>query len=242
AQALGATSLEAEESEHFTAGLVYKPSANFSVSGDYFYTKINNRIIFSRNITPSISPEVANILAGGNLFAARFFTNALDTETQGYDLRADYKLDFQAQGELKLSALYHYNKTKIKGGVRSPSILGADGGGVIFSDEDQERLESGQPNESLILTANYKIGDFNSVFRVIKAGAFSEEERRLSSQWLADVDIAYQIHNFNIAVGAHNLFNSNHRDSKNSVEGIALQNSPYGYNGGFYYLRLSADF
>ncbi len=241
AQALGATSLKAEESLHFTAGLVFEPLSNLSFSADYFYTRIDNRIIFSRNITSSISPEIASILATGNLSAARFFTNAIDTETHGFDLRADYRLDFQNFGELKLAALYHYNRTRIKGGVSSPTILGENGGSIIFSEADRERLESGQPHETLILSANYKNGDFNGLFKLIKAGNFSEESQRLGSQWLADIDLDYRLDkHFNIGLGVHNLFDS--EPDRNGQDGAYLQSSPYGYNGGFYYLRLSATF
>ncbi|MDQ7091927.1 MAG: TonB-dependent receptor [Methylococcales bacterium] len=237
AKELGASSLEAEESEHFTLGFIYQPTVNFSLSADYFYTKIKNRIIFSRNISSSTSID-NDILA---LIPSRFFSNAIDTETQGVDLRANYHLDLQENGDLKFTVGYHYNNNKIIGDVRSPAILGKEGAGIFLSDRDKERLELGQPNDNLILMAHYKQGNFDGVVKLIKAGAFSDQKERPDSQWLTDIDLAYQIHsNFNVAIGVHNLFNTD--PERNSEDGEFPRSAPYGYNGGFYYARLAADF
>ncbi len=236
AQELGASSLKPEESQHFTAGFVYKPTANLSLSADYFYTKIENRIIFSRNISSSNSSIDSDILA---LIPARFFSNAIDTQTQGYDLRGNYLIDFEEQGELKLTVGYHYSKNRLKGSVRSPAVLGEEGSKIFFS--DRERLELGQPNDNLILMAYYKKDDFDGVVKFIKAGAFSDQQERPDSQWLVDIDLSYQLHsNFNVAVGVHNLFDS--EPERNSEDGEFPRSAPYGYNGGFYYCRLAVDF
>jgi iron complex outermembrane receptor protein len=233
--------LEPETSEHFTVGFVFEPTTNFSLSADYFYTKIKDRIVFSGNVGAFNSPLIGKLLEPFNLFAVRSFLNAIDTETQGYDLRANYSFDFQQKGELKLTAAYHYNKNKIIGSVRSPAIFGDNGADIVFSEQEKERVELGQPNDSLILMAHYKRGDFDGAVKLIKAGAFSEAGQRPDSQWLADIDLAYQVHpNFNVAVGVHNLFDT--EPERNAEDGTFLQSSPYGYNGGFYYFRLAADF
>jgi len=240
-QGLGALPLDPETSRHFTAGFVYSPLPSFSFSMDYFYTKINDRIVLSENITPGFSPEIADVLDVRHLGAVRFFTNAINTETHGIDIRANYTMLFDNDSQLKLSALYQYNKTLLQGGVRVIDILARSGRNALFGAKEQERLESGQPNQSLILMADYQYKAFDGVVKLIKAGGFSEAGQRTSSQWLADIDLAYQIHpNFNIAVGVHNLFDST--PDRNATDGTFLQSSPYGYNGGFYYFRLSADF
>ena len=233
--------LKPETSEHFTAGFVFEPTTNFSFSADYFYTKIRNRIVFSGNVGAFNSPLMGELLAPYNLFAIRSFLNAIDTETQGYDLRANYSFDFKQKGTLKLTAAYHYNKSKIIGDVRAPAIFGDNGADIVFSEQEKERLELGQPNDNLILMAHYKKGNFDGAVKLIKAGAFSEAGQRPDSQWLADIDLAYQVHpNFNVAVGVHNLFDT--EPERNAEDGTFLQSSPYGYNGGFYYFRLAADF
>ncbi|MDQ7091931.1 MAG: TonB-dependent receptor [Methylococcales bacterium] len=241
ANALDARLLKPETSKNFTMGFIYKPTENFSVSVDYFYTQIIDRIILSDNISIVNAPEITPALEPYGLWAARGFINAIDTETQGVDLRANYELDFKNKGHLKLSARYHYNKNRVDGPIQSRIILDAAGNNLSFSEKERERLEFGQPNESLILMAHYKSRGFDGVIKLIKAGAFSEEAQRLKSQWLADIDLSYQVHsNFNVAVGVHNLLDS--QPSRNALNGQLLTSSPYGYNGGFYYFRLTADF
>ncbi len=233
--------LKPEKSQHLTIGLVFEPITNFSLTADYFYTKITDRIVLSGNIGGFNSPAIGDVLRSSDIFAIRSFLNALDTETQGYDLRANYKLNFQQQGELKLTAAYHYNKNKAIGEVRAPAIFGSNGADIVFSEKDRERLELGQPNDNLMLMANYKNGNFNGMLKLIKSGAFSEAGQRPNSQWLTDIDLAYQIHsNFNIAIGVHNLFDT--KLERETDDGNLLTNAPYGHGGGFYYFRLTADF
>ncbi|MCK5728244.1 MAG: TonB-dependent receptor [Methylococcales bacterium] len=240
-QALGAKALKPEKSQHFTIGFMLEPVAHFSLSADYFYTKIDDRIIFSRNITSGLSPEIKGILGSNNLSAARFFTNAINTETQGYDIRANYDFNLQKRGELKLSALYHYHQTKVLGGVHAPEILGEHGGDIIISHGDHENIESGQPSQNLILMADYKVGGFEGAFKVMKVGGFTFNQEGFESQWLADIDLSYQLdRHFNIGIGVHNLFDS--APKKLRGNGRFLQTSPFGHNGGFYYMRLSAEF
>ena len=54
--------------------------------------------------------------------AARFFTNAIDTETKGYDLVGNYQRAMVG-GRLDLSAAYSRNETDIVGVVRTPPEL-----------------------------------------------------------------------------------------------------------------------
>jgi iron complex outermembrane receptor protein len=241
AQALGAKALTPETSQHFTVGFVFEPVSSFSLSADYFYTKIEDRIILSRNITSALSPEIGNILARNQLSAARFFTNAINTQTQGYDIRANYDLNFNASGLLGLSVLYHADYTKILDRVHAPDILGKQGGEIIVSHNDHENLESGQPSQNLILMADYKNWGFQGVLKVIKVGGFTLDQEGFDSQWLTDIDLSYQLDShFNIGVGVHNLFDS--RPNTLRKNGSFLQTSPFGHNGGFYYFRLSAEF
>ncbi|MCK5871787.1 MAG: TonB-dependent receptor [Methylococcales bacterium] len=241
AQALGAKSLQPETSQHFTAGFVFKPFSNFSLSADYFYTKIENRVLLSQDISGHFSHEAKGILNRNHLSAARFFTNSINTETQGYDIQAHYELDLHEQGALKLSALYHYHQTQILDGAHSPDISGEHEGHLIVSHNDHENIESGQPSQNLILTADYKKNGFEGVFKVIKVGGFSFNQENFNSQWVADIDLSYQLdQHFNLGIGVHNLFDTRPKKLRNT--GQFLQASPLGHNGGFYYLRLSAEF
>ncbi len=80
AQALGATDLKPEDSVHLTAGFAFTPHKSFDFTADYFNIKIDDRIVFSGNFTGG---AISAILAPFGATGARFFTNAINTRTQG---------------------------------------------------------------------------------------------------------------------------------------------------------------
>lgn len=110
--ALGATPLDAEKSTHFSAGVVYAPTSGFSLSLDYFYTKIDDRIMLSRNINFDEDPSLTPIFDLYGVQQARYFINALDTETDGFDLRVSYKHQFKNSSQLKTGVNYHRTAQK----------------------------------------------------------------------------------------------------------------------------------
>ncbi len=98
ARALGATDLKPEDSVNYSGGFVLSPSGAFDFTADYFHIKIKNRIILSGNFTgASLTP----ILQPFNATGARFFTNAIDTRTEGVELTANFKADLRSAGILR---------------------------------------------------------------------------------------------------------------------------------------------
>src|SRR6185436_1330738 len=82
ARSLGATDLRPEESKHRSLGFVWEPVQNLEVTGDYFHIDIDDRIVFTGNFTGAL---VQPLLAPFGVTGARFFANAISTETKGYD-------------------------------------------------------------------------------------------------------------------------------------------------------------
>jgi iron complex outermembrane receptor protein len=68
--------------------------------------------------------------------------------------------------------------------------------------------------------------------------------------WITDMDLAYEFpRGFRLNLGANNLFNRYPRKAPKDVYQNITYNydqyshaSPYGINGGYYYVRLSAPF
>lgn len=69
-----------------------------------------------------------------------------------------------------------------------------------------------------------------------------------SGKWLTDVDVSYRLPNgLRLAVGANNIFDvfSDPNIAAISFNGIfpyPRRTAPFGFNGGYYYSRLSLDF
>src|SRR5204862_8242305 len=88
ARMLGAPDLMPEKSKNLSAGAVWQPMSNLEVNFDYFHIDIKDRIVFSGNFTGAAVQALIKPLGAT---AARFFTNAIDTETKGYDLVGNYQ-------------------------------------------------------------------------------------------------------------------------------------------------------
>lgn len=264
ARSLGATDLKPEKSFHLSTGVSYKPLNQLILSGDAFLTNIHDRIVFSGNIQPdnSIYPQqVVDSLQSFGVSGARFLTNAIDTQTHGIDLSATYDWYIKQIGTIRFNALFHYNESDIKGAVKSPPILGAGGGDIILDRRERERIESGQPKTTTNITALYNSNSYEISLKFLRFGSVKRVndindpslDQKLSAKWLVDLDFSYRItKSFKVAVGGHNIFNvfPDFRDnipsgSSFNGQGKILQfpeESPFGYNGAFFYLHINNEF
>jgi iron complex outermembrane receptor protein len=255
ARILGAEDLKPEKSKNFSAGLVWQPLSNLEVTLDYFHIDIEDRIVFSGNFTgaailPLIQPFGAT--------AARFFTNAIDTETNGYDLVGNYEHPLMS-GRLNLSAAYSNNETKIVGEVATPPQL-AGLGNVIFDRIERRRVECGQPKDNIRLLQNWNRSGWSTTLRESRYGEYCSftilpiDDQIYEPEWLADAEIAYRWNSYTFAVGAENIFdkfpdrnlvrNSNGAFTAQINNGVATYpiNTPFGMNGRFVYTRVAYTF
>ena len=112
----GATPLDAETSEQFTLGLTATPTDNLTVTLDYYFISMDDRIVISSDFT--VGPaEVAQLTALGVPGAATiaqvsFFANDVESETQGIDLVASYNWDWAA-GNTSVAFAGNWNDTEI---------------------------------------------------------------------------------------------------------------------------------
>jgi iron complex outermembrane receptor protein len=255
ARVLGAEDLKAEKSKNFSAGLVWQPLSNLEVTFDYFHIDIKDRIVFSGNFTGA---RVQALIAPLGATAARFFTNAIDTETNGYDLVGNYQRPLLG-GRIDLSAAYSNNETKVVGEVTTPSILGGLGE-VLFDRIERRRVECGQPKDNVRLAQTWTRSGWTTTLRESRYGEYCSftilpvDDQIYEPEWLADAEIAYRWRDYTFAVGAENLFdkfpdanlvrNINGAFTAQSNNGIFTypSNSPFGMNGRFVYTRVGYSF
>ena len=260
AQALGATPLKAETSKNLSAGIVWQPLANLELTADYFHIDIEDRIVFSGNFTGS---RILPLIQPLGATAARFFTNAIDTETKGYDLVGNYQRPLLG-GRIDLSAAYSRNETDIVGIVRTPPQL--EGlGETLFDRIERRRVECGQPEDNVrlmqsfhrhgwhVTTRESRYGEYCSFTALV--GLLPLDDQVYAAEWLADAEVAYRWRNYTFAAGAENVFdnfpdrNKVFRDgttvytaqSNNGIFTYPSQ-SPFGMNGRFVYTRVTYTF
>jgi len=244
-KALGINELDPELSQSFSLGLVYTNDTGLALTLDAYQISIDDRIILSSSVTPNDSPAVAAALAGTNAESARFFINAVDTRTRGVDLVVSQDFDIGSWGDLRANLAYAYNKTEIQD-IHFPEIL--DGlGPKLFDSIEQTRMTSATPHNTGNLGLTHELGDFKTNIRLSYFGdytvGYSTGDVNYSDQWVMDLSVRYAATDaLSFTAGVQNLFDvyPEKRPEDNNFGGIfvyPLTNTPFGFNGGYYFLE-----
>ena len=178
-QGLGVPQLTAETSENLSAGFTLKPLNNLSLSVDYYNVKVDNRVLFTGEIgyidgsVGNPQNPVEDILEANSITSLKFFVNAVDTETSGIDLVANYRNIELGSGKLGATIAANFNETKITSKdadpateglqLEAPGILGANGYD-IFNRKEQSRITSSRPKSKVLLGLDYDVNKWNFNF------------------------------------------------------------------------------
>ena len=296
AQALGATALKPEKSTNYSLGGTWNSKNGFSATVDYYHIKIKDRIVLSSNFTGT---AVINLLATQGITGiggGRYFTNAVDTTTQGVDVSGRYTWKTAGLGKFTFTAGYNHNKTKADKIKQAPANLAAITTTPLFDLTETIRLEKGQPRDNLNLSTTWEIGQFSLLVREVRYGEVSAVPftsatqaqidaltpgfkvafapavpgavggtttnrqiiQTLEAKWLTDLDLTYHYDKHtSVSVGANNLLGVHPTTAIRSkiVNGVVFNGadnagslpylgsvSPFGFNGAFYYGKLSYRF
>ena len=254
ALALGAIPLVPEESESYTAGLVWTPSASTSVTLDYYHIKIDDRLALLTNvvgapeiallIAAGIPPAEANLLNGSN---ANFFVNGFDSEIDGIDLA--FVSSFSVPGgDLGVELRYNFNEQSVDN--VAPGTINAS---RVFD------LENQTPEDRALLTFDYSTdGIFSGLVRFgyygsweTTAGLFSpgdaSDQYSYGDNVLVDLEARFRFaERFQVTLGGENVFDTlpdDEQDPTSVFLGVRpALTSPFGVNGAFWYARASFDF
>ncbi|HEX2121787.1 MAG TPA: TonB-dependent receptor [Thermoanaerobaculia bacterium] len=262
ARALGATDLKPENSRNFSAGVVWQPLANLELTADYFHIDIEDRIVYSGNFNQdSLKPFLEPHGVGG----VRFLTNAIDTETNGYDLVANYQHPLMG-GRIDLSAAYSNNETEVTHVEPTPGPLVAFGQ-TLFDRQERRRFECAQPRDNIRLLQSWNRGGWNVTTRESRYGEYCSltlleaDDQTYEAEWVADAEVSYRWNQYTFALGAENIFdtfpdrNLLFRPDANGQPTTALAqqsgaggtnsypiNAAFGMNGRFVYTRITYRF
>jgi iron complex outermembrane receptor protein len=252
AQTLGSRPLENEESTSYTVGLVWTPGDRWEVTVDYYNIQIDDRLaLASTTITQgnvddlnAIGYENADLLLGSN---ANYFVNGFDTEVSGVDLSVSAWWDLFG-GVLTTDWRHNYNEQDVSN-VQS----GAINEGRVYD------LENQVPENSSVLTFDYNREGFGGLIRVnyydewsSTDGLFGPPDASTAYTYddavLVDIEASYTFADrYTVAVGGENIFDEYPEDENGFVAseifGVEYAlTSPFGFNGAFWYARLSASF
>jgi iron complex outermembrane receptor protein len=268
AQSFGIPGLEEETSINLSAGVTAQPIPGLSLTADVYRIDLQDRIVYSSRLSsnPDDYPEgplrdateQVALLLPDDVSQVEFFVNAVDTSTMGLDLVAEYKLPV-AEGVLGVTGAANFTRSEvvdfhIPASVGTAlSIADADTARkLLFSDQEQNRIEDLLPWQKGTLGLSYGRGPWNAMTRARYYGSsyyvgYAEdgsENESYSPKILFDLEVGHRFENgLSLAIGAENLLNTFPDESKNEAnryyDQFIYRPDQFGMNGGFYYLRLN---
>ena len=235
----GGQDLDPEESTNYTFGGIFQ-YGDFSLTVDYFNIELEDRLGVSQNF--ELTPEEIEALieagvAGANsLSTFRFFTNGIETETDGIDVVATYGLE-SGFGVTDFNVAY--NKT-------NTDVTKADSS--IIDDTRILELEEALPETRYNVSAVHMMNNWRFMARYSYFDDWYDSEDTLSydGYGIIDAEVGYTLDmGLSVIVGANNLFDETPDKNPNAAAGVGnkySQWSPGGFNGQFVYTRLTYDF
>ncbi|WP_202795547.1 TonB-dependent receptor plug domain-containing protein [Rhodospirillum centenum] len=251
AKALGAEDLKAEKSVNYSLGFTSRPFEGATLTVDAYRIEIDDRIVLSENLTGT---AVQNFLAARGFLGVtggRFFTNAIDTRTQGIDVVGTYRLDLAEAGQILFTAGANINDTKVTDVKPNPETLQAVGLDLVrFARVEEGRFTEAQPQDKVNLSAVWSWQGLDVTLKGTRYGEFTARnanpalDQTFGAEWVVDAEAAYEVvEGLTLAVGANNLFDQYPGTviPGANTSGFAQYSnfSPFGFNGGFYYARVA---
>lgn len=260
AVALGIPQLTEEKSDNYSFGFIWNPLDNLSLTVDYFNIDIEDRIVISGAISatnPAIPQSIRDVLAGNNIGAAQFFTNAGKTKTDGIEAVLSWTMPTDS-GTFQLDASGAFISTEVSDDVNTEGLL-AGLEDVIFTAQDRSIIEEWQPDNRASVTGSYTFSNWLLLARVNYFGTYTVEEgdgsrQTFGSEVFPDVLVQYTFgeSGFSLQAGANNVTDTT--PDKNligqsrggSIPGIvdspgvftfSRRAAPFGFNGGYWYIK-----
>jgi iron complex outermembrane recepter protein len=267
--ALGAVPLKEETSVNFSGGLAITPQDNITITADYFHIEIDDRILLGATFDDSVTVELLSAAGFGTIAGVQYFTNGLDTRTQGVDLTANWRLPAGRSGTLDLNGSMNWTKNEITRVDPLPQVLidaGSSEPGLLDS-VTAIGIEDERPDWRATLQANLTLGGFTALGRYSYFGKFSSAQpgfcdlcrENYGAKSLVDAEIGYRLRQVKLSLGVRNLFDTYPDQPSSSVvvsdDGSTSKDfndnfgtfpwaaaSPFGYNGRYVYARTEILF
>jgi iron complex outermembrane receptor protein len=233
--------------------------------------EITDRIVLTGEFNSEENPTtqqditIANLLASKGVGRAAFFTNAVDTRTQGIDLVTSYHHKW-AEHDFRFVLAANFNQNRVIGNIKTtPLLQGKES--TYFSREDISHIEQGAPQTKVTFSINWKYQKMWAMLRNVYFGqvayiapyddptAYDYNTDKIQSldqiftpKVVTDLTIGYKVaQNINFSIGASNLLNvypDKQTHSANNFYGqfpYSIYVQQFGVSGAYYFARLSYD-
>ena len=257
AQGNGRPTLGPEEATNYAIGVAFDVGAT-SWTVDYYNIEVEDRVALGANVDfldalnfadpnnnnyTTVSAALTGLSNDGvinrndfigldDLSEFRFFSNSFDTTTSGIDVVGKYAFAL-GSGDSDITVAFNYNKTEVDDrGTVNPISAGR-----------VSALEDLLPNIKGNIAWTHIQGDFRTLLRANYYGEWDDtgnDVPGIGAEILVDAEIAYMYNeNIEVIFGVDNLFDT--YPEENPFAGDLGQQyseaSPFGFNGGTWYLR-----
>ena len=254
AMALGIPSLQAERSINISGGFTININKNISLTADAYWIEIKNRIVLSGTFDTT-NRNVDSLLQGvTNVDQVQVFINAIHTRTKGADiiLNGNWKIK---NASFSAMLACNFTQTRLFGEIKAAGNLKADSlnTNTLFGREERGKLEYGQPKDKVILSLQYQTNKIGLLLRNTRFGRTAilsndtslNEDEHFSAKILTDFSLSYAPKRWlTITAGVNNIFDvypDRIKDYRNTGDGIyiyGMEATPFGFNGGYYFLNM----
>jgi iron complex outermembrane receptor protein len=233
AVSLGGKALVPEDALNISLGLASRVTQSLNFTADYYRIRVNDRIIKSRALPVTGDPNFSEVA---------FYTNSLETRTQGLDVVATWS----SGANTDISLAYNYNKTDV---VRQDLVNGQQ----PVSDGSVFNIENNLPKHRATATLNQKFRKLSTTLRANfyggtkdeRGGDVGDDHEEVGSEVLVDLEFGYPVTpDLTLVGGANNLFdNFPDEISTRLSQGMPYpRRTPIGYHGGSVYMRAIYKF
>ena len=237
--------LEPEKATSFGFG-VLSEIGSVNVTLDYFHIEVDDRLsLFSSKITPNDASLLTASKVKADVTNIQYYANDFDSITQGVDLVASLPFEF-AGGKSLLSLAFNYTDTELY--VTNPKS-------PISNTNTLKEREEGVPKTRCVLTYFHSKEALSAMVRINYYGSFYNAQFNdvslieiVNPMFITDVEVSYEMtDSLVMSLGAKNIFNvfpDEYSEGRTSgfLGAIYPLNSPAGFNGGHYYLRMGWNF
>ena len=242
----GAQPLTPETSTNLTLGAVFGLGPA-DITLDYYNIQINDRVAFTSrfNLTEA---DITALLADGvsdatSFTSVRFFTNQQDVKASGVDVVATVPFDI-GDGVTNLQLAANFSSIELT--RFNPDFTG---------ESRRLQIEEGRPGSRITATLNHSQDTWRVMGRLRYYGEYYDDPTNSGglppagnafypgASTLVDFEAAFDVtDSLSVLVGLSNAFDTypdiNPSGQNGEVAGLLYpESSPYGFNGGMYYVR-----
>lgn len=251
ARALGASDLKPERSRNLSAGVVFGPWRGLAVTADYFNIRIKDRIALSEQLSGAAVVAVLRAAGITNFQQARFFTNAVDTTTKGFEVVARWQGDLDDLTRLSLNVGYGRFETELdalRGNPVLPSLPLLNTKSILF-------LTAAQPKDKLTGQALLERGPVSLRLSTAVFGDYTSAPlvapQTFDGRYTVDAALGWEVRpGLTLEAGVQNLSDVRPEELEGQAAVLAAtggsfptgEETPLGLNGRSVYLRAAARF